>query len=347
MDTPILEFNYLRRFGVEMEFNAFDGKGGPYTKEKPPLGIFHVGNIVPKVLGEYIEVRTWGPTHWNKTNGCWVVKPDGSCGMELCSPVSKGWYGLEKICKVADAIRADAKINADRRCSLHVHVDVSDCTKEQLANIIAYWIKCELVFMDSVPDTRKNNRYCQFIGLWDWFSEETCYTPDELIRVLGNQKYLTINTWHLSKGCRQTLEFRIGENMICRDSYALKNWVRLVIHFVEMTKDRPAPPPYIPGNPWSSWLWLDPNEVFELLGFDGRCDLSPGLRQVRNWFIARLMVNQGAMKYGIQSKAGRRFAHTQVLDMAHKYMQEEGLLLEKALNPPDRDEAVYGKIYQV
>jgi hypothetical protein len=340
-----LEFSHPRRFGIEIEVNAFDGKGGPYTKEKPPAGIHAVGNIPPKVLGEYCEVRTWGPTHWDKTNGCWIVKPDGSCGMELCSPVSKGWHDLKNCCLVVDAIRDDKRITADRRCSLHVHVDVSDCSKEQIANIITYWIKCEPVFMDSVPDVRKNSRYCQFIGLWDWLKPETVLNAEELIRIIGNQKYLSINTWHLCKGSRATMEFRIGESAICRDSYLLKNWVRLVIHFVEMAKKRGHTTKYTPGDPWSSWCWLDPKDVFNLLGFDG--PLSPGMKQVRNWFLARLVGHQGTLRYGIQSKAGRRIANTQVYDLVHKYMQEEGLVLEEALNPPDREEAVYGKIYRV
>lgn len=348
MDEPkLLQFDYYRRYGVEMEVNATDGKDH-IAADKMPEGIQLIGNIVAKGLGEYVEVKGWrqGYDHnWDKNN-YWVVKPDGSCGMEVCSPISKGWAGINKLCQAADALR-DGKVKSDHRCSLHIHVEVSDLTLDELASVVAHWFKCETVFMDAFGDVRKNNKYCQFIGLWDWLKTDKVMTAEEIVRLIGNQKYLSVNTFHLNKGKRPTMEFRIADSHFCLNSYLLKNWVRLVIHFVEMARKLPMPGPYTSGNPWSSWCWLDPNDVFKLLGFDGSYQLSPGMTQVRNWLIARMVEYLGRSNISILSLAGRRVAHTQVFEMARKYIESEGMQLRHAVTPPDFHEAVYGKIYQV
>ena len=345
MDVKNIKFDYFRRYGVEMEINAFDDKDYIFY-DKMPEGIRIVGNMVSKTLGEYVEVRKWGPTHWDKTNGYWVIKPDGSCGMELCSPIYKGWYGLNKICQVADTLKNN-KVKADYRCSLHMHVDVSDLLVSEIANIIAYWIKCELVFMDAFTDLRKNNRYCQCIGVSDWIQSDTEITPEELVKLFGLQKYITINTYHYNKGKRPTVEFRIADNDFCLNSYFLKNWVKLIIHFVEMSKKLPFPGKYITGDPWSSFLWLDPKDVFKLLNWDGRFNLSSGMQQTRNWFIARIIKNLGNSAVNIHSLPARKIANSQMLDIVDEYIGRDNFNIDELINPSNYHEAVYDKIYNV
>lgn len=258
----------FRKFGVEIEINAFNDRIG--DKDILPDGIHYVGNLIVKTLGKYVEIRKWGFTTWHDECGYWVVKPDASCGIEICSPVMKGWLGLKEICQLVDILAQDDKISADERCSLHIHVDVTDLLYNQIGQIIYYWIKCEPVFIDSIPAGRKRNKYCQFIGLWDWFKTDSKYEPRELVKLLGKNKYTSLNTYHLHQGERQTIEFRLGDSGYCKNSYNFKNWVKLILQFVEITKDRPVKCPY---------TWLDPIEVLQLL------DLDP---QLKNWFIGRL-----------------------------------------------------------
>jgi hypothetical protein len=193
---------------------------------------------VRKTTSEKVIVHKWGHDH---NNDSWVVKPDGSCGMEVCSPVCKGWHGLKRVCKVIEAFSNEPKISADHRCSLHVHIDVSDLSIEQLCSVIAWWVKCEPVFLDSVPPSRKKNRYCQFIGLWDLFEENSTLSMDQLIKKFGNSKYGSLNTYHLKMGKRQTIEFRIMEGDCCKNPYMAKNWLRLLVHFVEPHLQAAAP----------------------------------------------------------------------------------------------------------
>ena len=74
-----------------------------------------------------------------------------------------------------------------------------------------------------------------------------------------------------------------------KDSVLLENWIRLIIHFTDMMKNRSLPRPYRKGDRWSSLLLLDPVDVFEVLGFDR--DLSDDLKETRSWFIKRLKRN--------------------------------------------------------
>ncbi len=284
----LLQWTSDRRFGIEIELNAFDGRNRPENKDALPAGIESVGELVSSVLTTSVNVLPWQHTH---NNNNWIIKPDSSCGMEVCSPVLKGWKGLEQVVRCAEAFNQH-KIKSDHRCSLHVHVNVHDCSKYEVASMVAHWIKCEAVFIDSVPANRKRSRYCQVVGLCDMFDIETTPNPQNILDKMGQSKYFTLNNHHFSKDMRSTIEFRIAENDACIDPIFVKNWARLVVHFCDMAKKLPVPPKYEPGKPWTSLCWLDPIDVFRMLGFlPGQYDLSPGLCQVRDWFLARIITH--------------------------------------------------------
>lgn len=309
MDNQINCKNY-RRFGVEVELNPVDGvvKKWDAGEGELPAGSDYVAHLINKATRDVVTIEGWDHHH---NNGSWIVKSDSSCGIEVCSPILKGWRGLKKMVRVIDFFKK-SNIKADQRCSLHVHVNVSDFNKVNLATVIAYWIKCEHVFFDSVPDIRKNNRYCQFIGMTDLFSHDQRYGYNDVINRVSGVKYYSINAYHLQKGGgiegennrRKTIEFRIGENDICVSPWDAKNWIRLILHFVDCVKHLPFPAVYQPGNPYSGLLWLDPKDVFSILGFDK--SLSPGLQQVRDWFFGRLNKNGfNSRLSGIWSNDGR------------------------------------------
>jgi hypothetical protein len=81
----------------------------------------------------------------------------------------------------------------------------------------------------------------------------------------------------------------VVENEACLDPFFIKNWIRFLLHFVEVTKNLLLPHDYREGNPWSGLLWLNPKDVFKVLKFDEL--MSDGLRQMKDWFIGRIMRN--------------------------------------------------------
>lgn len=324
-----LKFLYCRPVGAEIEINAFDGIEMT-PKDRLPDGIHYVANLISETLGEYVEVRDWGPTHWYKTHGYWVLKPDNSCGIEICSPIVQGWHGLKKVCQIIDIFQNHSLITADSRCSFHLHIDVNDLMEEEIGNILRWWIKCEPVFFDSVPDVRKNNRYCRFISFWDWIDDEIYISTNKLIEILGTSKYGSVNTFHLHSRERNTLEFRIGEHTLCKNSFFVKNWVRLLIHFLETAKNKTP----------DSLAWLDVKDVFEFLGFFSD-NLSPGMIQIRNWFLGRLAYNSASCLDGF-FKEGRIITKKQI-GVLLKFFPDFDL--KQALYPVDYKDAIYNKIY--
>ena len=339
LDCQSLAFNYDRRFGVEIEVNALDGRDfvkHPLHSGELPLGIDYIGDLLRENTRKPVIINKW---HYTHNNDGWVLKPDSSCGIELCSPVSKRWQGLKEICRVIDLLRVTPDIMADHRCSLHVHVEVADLDLVQLNKVLTYWVKCEPVFLDSVPLDRKLNRYCQSIGETELFNVQQGY--DDVWQRLGSNKYLTANTYHYVKGRRRTVEFRIIGNEGCKNPYLVKNWVRLLVHFVEMVKNLPSPGRFRSNDPWSSFCWLDVVDVFQLLGFDGRFELSKGLEQTRAWFLANLYTNLSCDFEGVWGPRGRAVSKRQVDELVDKL----GLDVGKHLSPSD-SETLYSETYR-
>jgi len=337
MGDGYLEFDYGRRFGVEIELNSLDGQSRPLAGRNP-AGSDYVANLISRSLNKTVEITKWHHTH---NNELWIVKPDSSCGIEVCSPVSKGWKGLKDICRVVEAFSDDESIAADERCSLHVHVEVADLSESELASVLYHWIKCEPVFLDSVPRKRKSSRYCQFIGLTDLIEHDAEMSPSLLISRLGNVKYYSLNTYHLKKGKRETIEFRIIGNLGCLDPFLIKNWVRLIVHFINVTSKIGIPYNYVEGDPWSSFLWLDAKDVFRLLGFwDSNKILTEGVKQTRDWFLARLKKNGvSSDSDGFWSMNSRFVSNSQVSEMFSILGLNE---INKLLHPSDEG-IIYSK----
>lgn len=280
----VVQFSSYRRFGVEIELNTTSGDVKELGEGELPEGAHDVAKIVSDVARHTVEVHSWHHTH---NNDAWVVKPDRSCGIELCSPVLKGWEGLKSVLQVVEALSYSG-VSADERCSLHVHVNVADLPLNQMGSVVARYIKSELTIMEAMPRSRRANRYCQCIGMSDLIDHSTVPSPSALIHRVSMTKYHSLNAYHMRKSKRRTMEFRVGDNTMCLDPYAVKNWVRFLLHFVETTKGQGMPPQYRLGNKWTGLVWLEPEDVLMMLCLDKE-NLSLGMRQARDWFLSRLL----------------------------------------------------------
>lgn len=280
---------FSRRFGVEIELNTFDGVIRKFDKDHQiPYGADVISVLIRDVIKDFVEIRTW---EHNYNNNVWIVKPDSSCGIEVCTPVLKGWLGLKNLVGVVESFR-DYGLSSNNKCSFHVHVNIADLNEMQLASVIAWYIKCEHFFMALMPLNRRCNRYCQMIGMSDLFRHDEVLCPSKLIERVSSVKYFSLNAYHFVKGGgfgsnmrKKTLEFRIGDNKMCLDGIAVKCWIRLLLHFVNITKDLGFPSNYSSKNVKGGLTWLDPSDVFKLLKFDQK--ITNGLDQVKNWILER------------------------------------------------------------
>lgn len=331
-----------RRFGVEIETNTLDRVVTQLDDDDIPVGADVVARCVNRAVGERVEIMQWDQIHNNRQ---WVVKPDSSCGIEINTPILKGWFGLKKLLRVADELRKNL-IPVDERCSVHVHVNIGDLTLEELVSVLVWYIKCEPVFFDAMPMMRKNNRYCQLVGMGDIQVEDMDYNVgNEILLKLSTSKYFAVNCYHFVKGGgfsednyrKKTLEFRHGENTMCVDSFALKNWIRLLLHFVDVAKDSGVPLAYKSGDCWTGLAWMDVSDVLKFLHFDG--ELSPGLSQVRRWFIDRIRKNSCSRQHSVSaiwSRDGRSVTMRQIGEI----MANEPKAPKESL-----EEMIYGEKY--
>lgn len=233
------------RFGIEIELDATDGRDfavRPLSYGEMPAGYDKVMRIVSD-LGLDIQCHGWKHNH---NNSVWICKPDSSCGMELCSPVIDE-SRMGEVSRVMDALAADPGLTAGPRCSLHVHVDVSDLiegtpeSSSPLCSVLAWWVKCEPFFMESVPRPRRNSRFCRCIGMTDIFNHEERVVPCLAVSKLRD-KYLSLNTYHLVARKRNSIEFRLLEGT--KDSSLAFSWVSFLLNFVRRSAAEDIPKDY-------------------------------------------------------------------------------------------------------
>ena len=297
---------------MEIEVCSYDNRdfrNSRLTGNDLPVGIDDVADTIMRATGDEVSINKWHLTH---NNVRWVIKPDSSCGIEICSPIMRGANGIRKIVGLIVALKSNPRISVDKRCGFHVHADVSDMSFDETGAVLAWWIKCETLFLDAMPTYRKRNRYCQHIGISTIFEHDFDCSSSEIVRRLSLHKYLTVNAYHYAKGNRPTIEFRIAEDLMCLSEIDAKNWVGLILHFIEVARAKGMPGEYRANNQWTGLCWLDFKDVMSFLKLNG--ELCPKLTEIKNWFIDRLKKNMGSDLTGVWSKEGRSVS---VLQLDH------------------------------
>lgn len=300
-------------FGVEVEINCLGSKSR-LSKNEGTLGIYDIASLVHSTLKDKVNVSGWCNNHGNNY---WVVKPDSSCGIEICSPVLKGWYGISRVFDLIVALKQDKRIKVDSRCSFHVHFDVSCFKDEELFSILCWWIKLEGFFMDIVPLSRKVNPYCRLIsqsGIVNDLSE--AYKLESFVEFLGRSKYYTLNTFHLYNKRRRSIEFRIMDGFCCVMPNSAACWIALLDHFIRCAIKTGPPSPFKGGDPASGLCWLDAKHAFNFLRFDS-CGLCRRLKLVRGWLLKRLVFcGQDYAEYGVFSKEMRESSYNEIVELS-------------------------------
>lgn len=221
-----------RRFGVEIEFNAFDKISRSVGYNSLPSGIYNLADILCETLGEEIEINKW---HNTNNNTMWVVKPDSSCGIEVCSPPKIHHHLLNQINVAINAFSKIAYIEADNRCSLHIHVEIEDFDIESLQSIIYYWMIYEPIFFMCCKPNRWINNYCKPLS----FSFNIDYSDcgSEILDSICENKYFAINLCNYKKKKKKTVEFRIMGGDASLSSELTVNWCKLLLCFIERCKE--------------------------------------------------------------------------------------------------------------
>lgn len=185
----------------------------------------------------------------HQTQRYWKIVPDSSIygyqPFEIVSPPLKGEAGLkrvEKVCNILESLGA----STNSSCGLHVHVDASDLTFEQMKNIAKGFIKYESTFDSFVTPERRGseNTFCKsnasrFESEADAFRQiDATQDLDELITIMNGKRdaydnrYFKLNMAALWR--HGTIEFRQHHGTVNYETIA--SWIRFCINFVEVAK---------------------------------------------------------------------------------------------------------------
>jgi hypothetical protein len=228
MTTPTMS----RRFGVEIEFLA------TITAEQAVTSLRAAG----------INARYEGYTH--NTTPHWKIVTDGSCGLELVSPVLEGEAGIEEVRIAAAALEA-AGAKVDKRCGLHVHFDARTMSLKAVKNLFKMWLKFEDVLDTFQPASRRGNAntYCRTNldhGITDagnhrgqcsrMFGKiDACKNMDQM-KELYPCRYRKLNIQSYFR--HQTLEVRHHSGTT--DPAKITNWVRLMARLFDAAESAAA-----------------------------------------------------------------------------------------------------------
>ena len=283
-----------RFFGVEMEMGN-------------EVGIAHIRRIIEQ--NSMVPVKTCA-YRATINNSYWDVKHDGSCGKKTDKfGINEGGFevnsfkaytakDLTHISNIAKKLKQNG-IQVNNNCGLHIHVDVSDFSTDQMGVLIYNWLKIEDIIFQSVPDIRKRSKYCckninsrtSFFKdgiknadeVWDHFRPKTTKLHDNMDRRLAVNfvnyyRYLKLKYFH-----RPTVEFRFPEGTLI--SYHIKNWVKLFLNFVNRMS--------IETKNLENFKFANLEETLNILGLGGDQQnfmlLSPSLYETKIWFLKRII----------------------------------------------------------
>jgi hypothetical protein len=155
-----------------------------------------------------VQVRDLnGYSHTRDNGGLWEMKTDcsihtdnpGEEGMEIVSPILKGFAGIEKIEKVCTILTQFCRVN--KSCGFHVHHGVPDLFDSNFRSLYRAAHADAEVMNQLVPPSRRNNRYCQPLPAMNLPATNV---PSHVSRRLG--RYCAVN--FASFIVRGTIEFR-------------------------------------------------------------------------------------------------------------------------------------------
>jgi hypothetical protein len=297
-----------RFYGVEMEIGN-------------EIGIAHIRRIIEQ--NSMIPVKTCA-YRTTINNAYWDVKHDGSCGKKTDKfGINEGGFevnsykaytakDLTHISNIAKKLKQNG-LQVNNNCGLHIHIDVSDFSPEQMGVLVFYWLQIEYIIFQSVPDTRKRSKYCcknihsrtSFFKdgiktpeeVWDHFRPKTTKLHDNMDRRLAVNfvnyfRFLKLKYFH-----RPTVEFRFPEGTLI--GYHIKNWVKLFLNFVNRMS--------IESKNLEKFKIVNLEEVLNILGLGGDNKnfmlLSPSLYETKIWFLKRIIRHCDYRHINLQEEA--------------------------------------------
>ncbi len=189
--------NMMNYLGVEIEFCA------PISEEKMAIQLFKAG------FQKYVQLKKDGS-----------LRPhDGETGFEFAMLLREGSYKKD-LKKVTDFIASIKGQAVDRRCGLHIHLDMRKRKKDMVFNNL---VACQEVLLSLVDPRRYDNEFCRLVN-----SKKFPIT----FKNTREERYKTINASAFYR--HKTLEVRMHEGTVAFDD--ISNWIDVLVKIVNYKK---------------------------------------------------------------------------------------------------------------
>lgn len=197
----------------------FEKKILPLTLPKKPVNGHHYVGIEFEFTSEVLRPVLAAKLLSSGLVGCCELKKDGSLrpqgkevGYEIAILLKEAGYKkyLRKLCRIFHEINAKTD---DRRCGLHVHVDVRRREKDVVFNNL---VACQHLMFQMVPKARRNGEFSMKVHSRKFPTKFTGKRQD---------RYMSINAAAFYR--HQTLEIRMLEGTT--DFATVSNWVDLLV----------------------------------------------------------------------------------------------------------------------
>jgi hypothetical protein len=305
MQIEFRDSNFDRGFGIELEV-------GPEIP-KSDIGVsllnFEINQSSPRLV--HVED---GPKGWaeSRNNEYWHVKYDSSCGpigykvdhgWEIASFVGYTHFDLKHMANGTRVVR-DLGCRVNDNCGLHYHASVRDMSVNDVAIMMARWVKFEHILFQSVPTPRKNNKWCrplrsklpkkQLIDMFPINNPERFWfwmKPKNLSIHENYDKRVALNVINFARTLtddfndRSTVELRLPECVL--DDEHVYHWGLWFMNFVDSTLDKKFPDNLDPVKNLDEAL-----PYMGLAGEDGKFSILDGpLHDTKIWFLQRIARN--------------------------------------------------------
>lgn len=284
-----------RKIGIELEVSGWSPSGRD------------VGQRIKDALAQdgVAPISMDRPIDWFKSDGTtWDVKTDSSCGYEIASPAIRlDEQGHNEMLRRACGALNRVGAQVDSRCGLHVHVDFSGRSWQDLQRLIALWARYEPYFFELCPRYRATRHFCEPIRRSRWSDPSDSHhwltsrrqtltqTSESLFRVAASngtifpRGSLNIQGWWR----HGRVEFRLQSGSL---SYGnIRRWAMLLLALVARAIHPEAPKPGLTISQPRPDLGFGSPYVFQVLGLRAGSawvrEVAPECADLLEWAEAR------------------------------------------------------------
>lgn len=215
------DFNFTRKFGVEIEF--YGAADSILNQNFRAVGL--------DIRNEFYNHAT--RPHWKFVSDSSI---NGSNAKEMVSPILQGTEGLIDFRKACKALRlSNAQVNTS--CGVHVHLDVNDYSIENFRTLLKNQYLLENQIDKMMPKSRRANanRFCQGFrseNQNNFFRKvDNCNTVNALANIFIT-RYFKLNLQSFQR--HGTVEFR--QHGASTNYLKIKNWILICARLVEFSK---------------------------------------------------------------------------------------------------------------